>query len=245
MKAPVVLLFACLLLLTSFGCVQQHVYPSVQSENVVNYESTDMDQDKKMDYAVYNYGAYSPPDSGLTLRRQVTVSSESKAEYTDFAELTDLGLLVTDSKLEDMAKKKTLEGDACAASVGVLHFTCIDASTCAKLCSKASLKCKNIAANHETVLGDNIMSFVKDSDQIDATINDARRLVLKLKSATPEDKDAFLNKLRSVISKAAAINANPLYNNPQIGLCTHSTLGVEDLENISLYLGNFTTETER
>src|SRR3989339_119352 len=243
MKLPVVICLLVLLFFSVFGCVEQQNYAQ-QPESISSQIFFDIDSNGQWDYAVYNFSGYQPAQSKIKIIRQITVSTTNTATYTNFNNITDLGLMLLESELDGIIENGMLETDKCAVNIGTKHFKCVDASSCAKLCSKTSVECKEMVNEYETVIGTEIMNFDKDSESLWNNLDSAKKLVRKLYTGSDKDKNDFLSRIANGISNAAFLNANPIYNHPELTLCEHSNFELEKLSNISRYIGNYSTQTK-
>jgi cell division septum initiation protein DivIVA len=236
------LLLLFVILLLSFGCIEEKGFPSTKNEQLLSKEEVDLDSNGINDYLVYDYVPVTISGAGVKVQRQVTVATQTTATYTTInPDLTDVDLLIADQQLDEFSKSRIQADTACSNNIGLLGVACSDVTTCAKLCSGASVKCKKIAATHEEVLADSMVSYVQSNNEIRSLILDARRMVLNLRDATDEERDAFLGKIAGMIGGVAAINSNPLYTHPDVLLCSHSDFGVDYLLDAASTIGNYST----
>lgn len=230
------------ILLLSFGCIEEKGFPSTKSEQLLSKEEVDLDNDGINDYLVYDYTPVTISGAGVKVQRQVTVATQTTATYTAInPDLTDVDLLIADQNLDEFSKSRIQADTACSNKIGLVGVACSDVTTCARLCSGASVKCKKIAATHEEVLADSMISYVQSNNEIRSLILDARRMVLNLRETTDEERGAFLGKIESMIGGVAAINSNPLYTHPEVLLCSHSDFGVDYLLEAASIIGNYST----
>ncbi|MDD5340212.1 MAG: DUF4795 domain-containing protein [Candidatus ainarchaeum sp.] len=232
MRLATMLLLSVFLL--GFGCLEQNSFPSDKAERLSTTQPVDLDGDGIADYAVYVFAPATGNASGMTLQRTVTVAAETAGEYTALRpNMTITDALLADESLKDFSDARTQAEGQCSAQVGMGTglgtVICTDVQTCAGHCSGASVKCKRIAAVYDEVLAGSIMSYTQDLIDMRNLLIDARRMVVTLDSATPEEKDAYLAKTRGIVAKIAQINANPLYAHPDVNLCSHSDFGISSL----------------
>lgn len=231
------------LFLLFFGCLEERAFSGAAAERVTGIDAGDLDSDGSADYIIYDYAPIAPAGSGMTVQRQVAVSIQTTASYTDInPELTDIDLLVSDQDLDEFSKSRLQSDTACSTNIGLLNVVCSDVVTCSRLCSSQSLKCKKIAAAHEDVLAGSMISYVQANNEIRSNLLDARRMVLTLRNASAENRVVFLNKLRTVIGEVADINANPLYTQPELKLCDYSDFGVPYIVSATKRIGNYTAQ---
>jgi hypothetical protein len=158
----------------------------------------------------------------------MTVSTETAAAYTTLAaDLTAVDVLVADQDLEEFSKSKTQAESDCSQEIGLNNVVCSDVQTCSRLCSSASLKCKKIAAAYDEALAGAMISYVQDMGNLGSLNLDARRMVVKLDTGSIEEKNAYLAKTRQMVAKIAEANANPIYAQPELAMCTYSDYGVQ------------------
>lgn len=225
MRRSIVLLLAIFLL--GFGCLGESPYQGGKAEQVSASAATDLDGDSSPDYLVYDFAPVSYKDAGMTVQRQVTVTVETAGGYTSVnPNLTDVDLLIADQSLDEFSKSRIQADTACSQAIGLSNVVCSDVTTCSRLCSSASQKCRKIASVNEEVLAGSMISYVKANNEIRSLILDSRRMVLNLRDASPEVRDAFYQKTRDIVARIAEINANPMYTNDELLLCQHSDFGI-------------------
>jgi hypothetical protein len=241
-RTTLVLQVFLLVFLLGFGCLEETDFPSSKSEVLTNTQSVDLDNDGIQDYMVYDFSPVKLDSAGMTVQRQVTVSVQTNATYTSInPDLTDVDMLVADQSLEEFSKSRIQADTACSNAIGLSNVVCSDVTTCSRLCSSASLRCKKMASVYEDPLAGAMMSYVQDNNIIRSRILDSRRMVLDLRNASDEDRNAFLAKTREIVASVASINANPVYTYTDLMLCTHSDFGVPLLLDGAGKLGNYST----
>jgi len=232
-----------LLVLFGSGCIGQKSFPSTSVEQLASSNEIDLDNNGMTDYAIYDFSPSDMGNAGMRVHRQMTVAVETASLYASIKpNLTDADLLEADQKLEEFSKSRIQADTACSQELGVVQVVCSDITTCSKLCSAASGKCKRIAANYEEPVGGSIISLVRDNNEMSSLLLDARRMVLRLRTGTEEDRNAFLGKTRQIVKKVADINANPLYNSPELALCSYSDYGVMDAVDAASLIGTYSTD---
>jgi hypothetical protein len=240
-RSILALLFG-ILLFASVGCIGEKTFSSNKPETLLSGDTTDMDDDGRWDYGVYEFSGVTE-DGSLKIKRRFSVSTVVVSEYTSFREnLTDIDLLTADDYLKDFTVEKDAAQEACEQNIGLISFSCADVATCARMCSAGSIKCKDIASEYEDFLGGSMVYFVHDNSRIDSGIREARNVVLGLRTASPEEKNDYLGKISGTISRVAAVNANPLVFHPVLDLCVHSTYGTDNLVLAAEEFGDYTTE---
>jgi len=228
-------------LFASFGCVAEKTYTPSQNEVVVSSESVDLDGDGLWDYAVYDFSETSA-DGAVKIHRRIAVSTITTAEYTSLNNLTDLILLESDGYLEDADAERKQGEEACSNKIGLVGATCIDVTTCAKLCSANSVSCKKTAAEYGSFLGGSMIYYVQDTGYIASRIYDARKNVLELRKSSENEKNLYLEDIRDAVSKISEVNANALISNPKLALCGHADYGAADLAKAADVIGKYSTE---
>lgn len=225
MRRSIVLLLAIFLL--GFGCLGESPYQGGKAEAVSGSSSVDLDGDLSPDYQVYDFAPIQYKDAGMTVHRQVTVTIETAGTYTSVnPNLTDVDLLVADQSLDEFSKSRIQADTACSQAIGLSNVVCSDVTTCSRLCSSASQKCRKISDANEDVLAGSMISYVKANNEIRSLILDSRRMILTLREGTSEERDAFFGKTREIVSRIAELNANPIYTNDELLLCQHSDFGI-------------------
>ncbi|MBD3210631.1 hypothetical protein GF318_04595 [Candidatus Micrarchaeota archaeon] len=241
MRWPLLLLFAVLLL--SFGCIEEKTFEGTKSEQLAEAQEFDLDQDGIRDYRIYSFAPYTVQESGMEVKRMVTVTTRTTATYTSInPNLTDVDLLIADQSLEEFSQSRKQADNACSNKIGLAKVVCSDVQTCSRLCSSASLKCRNVAEAYEDELAGAMISYVQSNNEISSLTLDARRMVFDLRETTDEDRNSFLRKTRDIVASIADINTNPLYVHPEIDLCDASDFGVEHLTDAAEKIGNYRTE---
>ncbi|MFN7991774.1 MAG: hypothetical protein U0R44_06485 [Candidatus Micrarchaeia archaeon] len=236
-------LLLVLVLFLGFGCISETRYDSKNTEQLANTQSADLDNDGSPDYLVYDYSPVSVANSGMKLQRQITVSVDSGGSFTGVnPNLTDVDLLVADQSLEEFSKSRQQADSACSANIGLSNVVCSDITTCSKLCSSASPKCRKIASSYEEALAGNMIDYVSANNQIRSLLLDARKSILDLRNSSDEQRNEFYGKLRSIVSKVAEINANPIYTDSDLGLCSHSDFGVPSITEAADKIGPHSNE---
>lgn len=235
-------LLLIVILLLSFGCIEEKSFPGTRNEQLLNKQEVDLDNDGVLDYIVYDYSPVTVSGAGMKVQRQVTVAVQTTGAYTAIDPgLTDVDLLIADQSLDEFSKSRQQSDAACSNNIGLLNVVCSDVTTCSRLCSGASVRCKKIAADYDEVLADSMISYVQANNEIRSLLLDARRMVLNLRETTDEERNVFLGKTRDMVSKVAEINANPLYTHSDISLCSHSDFGISYLLDAAARIGNYTT----
>jgi len=237
----ILILFAVILL--GFGCVEQKTFPGSAAEHLSNTQSFDLDQDGISDYSVYDFTPVTNQE--VRVQRQITVATRTKAEYISLNQnLTDVDLLIADQSLEEFSNARSQAEMACSQSIGLLNVVCSDLTTCSRLCAASSARCRRISENYQEVLAASMISYVQDADRIRPLILESRQMVTELRTGSDEERAEFLDKTREMAYKVAEINANPLYTNPDLTLCTHSDFGVPNLNDAAEKIGNYTAEND-
>jgi len=233
-------IFLAILLFASFGCITENRIAPIKKETIQSRELVDLDGDGIFDYGVYEFSEIN--EQNVKIKRRLSVSTVTSAHYTSYEFLTDLSLLKTDGYLETFSREKKIDENFCANRIGIPSISCIDVRTCANLCSANSMTCKKIASEYPDLLGGSMLYFVQDTHEIDNAVFEARNLVLKLRTASDDEKNVYLGKLRDITAKIASINANPLIFHPKLNLCPHANYGIGNIVNASKEIGNFSTE---
>lgn len=228
-------------LLLCFGCLEQQSLPSQGAERLAYARSTDIDNDSIADYAAYTF-SQGGTGSDIALRRTMTVATETTASYTSLTpNLGTLDVLTADQSLEEFSKSKAQSESDCSQQIGLGKVVCSDVATCSRLCSGASLKCKKIASAYGDVLAASMISYTRAMGDLGSLILDARRMVVRLDSAGPDEKAAYLDKTRKMVAGIAEANANPIYSQQDVALCTYSDYGVQDLLDAAKKIGTYDT----
>ncbi|MBN1169502.1 hypothetical protein JXA56_00610 [Candidatus Micrarchaeota archaeon] len=228
-----------LMFLLGFGCIEDTKIDNLGNEVLLNSETHDLDNDGITDYAVYSYGEYMAGD--MEIRRMITVSTITCASYTELNNITDLLIYNTDKNLDEFSKSRSQSDGICSQNLGIMDFVCSDITTCSRLCSTASSKCRAIAEAYDETLARSMMTYVQDNGRLRSLILDTRRMVKELKEGDMDEKSEFLSKTREMVSRIASINANPLYNYPELVLCEHSDFGVKYITQAAEMVGNYST----
>ena len=230
-----------LVFLLGFGCIEDITVNNLGNEQLLSTETQDIDGDGIPDYAVYTYGTFSAGE--LDVQRIVTVSTVTTAQYTQVdANLTDLDIYNIDQTLDEFSKSRSQADSACSENLGIMDFVCSDITTCTRLCSTASSKCRAIAETYDEALAKSIMTYVQDNGRLRSLILDSRRMAKELKEADVDEKNAFLAKTREMVTRIASINANPVYNHPELELCQHSDFGVNYIIAAESMVGNYSSD---
>jgi len=203
-------------------------------------QGSDIDGDGNYDYILYTYVPVDSKETGMIIQRQVAVAVYETGTFTSLnTNLNDLDYLLADQKLAEFSKSKTQADTECSTNLGVLNLVCSDVNTCSKLCSGASTKCKGIAEKYDETLAGSMMSYVQKNNEIHSALVDARRRVFTLDEASEEDVTEFLEILLSIKGDVAEINSNPVYNQPDLTLCSHSDYGTEYLVEAANIIGDY------
>jgi hypothetical protein len=236
------LVFIVIVSLLGLGCLEERNYIGSKSEQITNTQSIDLDNDGSPDYLVYDFSPYTITDAGMKVQRQITVAVQTDAAYdTTDDNITDVDLLIAGQSIDEFSKSRTQSDSACSNNIGLMNVVCSDVVTCSGLCSRASLKCKKVAATYEDILAGSMISYVQDNNEIRSLVLDASRMVVTLRGAPEQDKNDFLQKTRSIIFKVASINANPLYTSQDLGMCEHSDFGMSFLTDAAAKIGTYTS----
>jgi len=238
----IALLALFLFLFASFGCVAETTYAPSQDETLVSSEEVDLDGDGLWDYAVYEFSEVTA-DNSVKIKRRIAVSTQTSAEYTAVNDLTDLLLLESDGYLEDADVERKQDDDECSGNIGLLGASCVDVTTCSKLCSANSISCRQKAAEYGDLLGGSMIYYVQDAGYVKSRIYDARSGVMDLRQSSENEKNLYLENILDAVSRIAEINANPLIFHPGLELCQHAGYGAADLAEAAKTIGNYSTET--
>jgi len=232
-----------LVFLLGLGCIEDKVFPSDKTEQLLSSDSTDLDEDGIDDYSVYTYAAFTKDK--LRVQRQVMVTTYTSATYTSMEpNLTDIDLYETSQKLAEFSASRQQSDIACSKNLGLHNVVCSDVTTCSRLCASASVKCKSIAATYENVLAGSMISYVQDNAEIRSLILDARRMSTELRDVSDEERDIFLGKTRDMVARVASINANPVYSQDDLTLCEHSDYGISYAMEAARKIGTYETTAE-
>ncbi|MBU0526848.1 hypothetical protein KKE92_00045 [Candidatus Micrarchaeota archaeon] len=234
-----------LIFFLGFGCIDDKVYPSDRSEQVLSSELNDYDGDGINDYSIYTFNPITKSDAGIKIQRQVMVTTYTGGSYTSInPNLTDVDLLLADQSLDEFSKSRFQSDSACSKNIGLLNVVCSDVTTCTRLCSTASVSCKEMSRSYEDVLAGSMISYVQDNNEIRSLVLDSRRMVLSLRNTTDEERNIFLGKTRDMVAKVADINSNPLYVQPKVQLCDHSDFGIGYVVDATQRIGTYETFVE-
>ncbi len=237
------LLLLTMVLLLGFGCIQEKTFSENKAESILSRQEYDIDKDGIADYIVIDYSTVKLPDAEMTIKRQVTIATHTKARYTHInRDLEDIDFLTADQSLSEFSKSKVQADSACSGNIGVLNVVCSEVETCTRLCSAASVQCKVISSAYGEPLTDSMLSYIYRNNELKSLIIDARRMVLNLKDSSDDERNEFLMTTREAIAKIADINANPIYSNPELMLCDYSDYGVEYLIDAAGKIGTYETE---
>jgi hypothetical protein len=226
--------------LLAFGCLSETPYKSSRSEQQANMQAVDLNNDTVPDYMQYDYAPSTASGAGLSVQRQVTVSVETNGTFLKInPNLTDVDLILADQSLDEFSKSRTQADTACSQAIGLSNVVCSDITTCTRLCSAASQKCRKIAATYDEALAGSMISYVADNNQMRSLILDARRMVVNLRNASEGDRNAFFSKTRDMIAEVADVNSNPLYTDPDLALCSHDDFGVGYIDDALARIGTY------
>jgi len=241
MRLQLLILSAVLLL--SFGCIEEKSFGGGKSEQLVTSEEFDIDEDGIADYGIYKFTPVTVSGAEMKTQRYITVVTTTTATYTEInPNLTDVDLLVADQSLEEFSQVRTQSDTACSNKIGLVSVVCSDVTTCSRLCSAASLKCRNVAETYEDELAGAMISYVQANNELRSLILDSRRMVFELRETTDENRNEFLDKTRGIVARIADINANPLYTHPEVQLCSPSDFGVSYVIDAAKKIGTYRTE---
>lgn len=231
-----------IILLLGLGCIEERPFLQTKLEQLIDTQQTDMDNDGISDYIVYTYSPTTIDEVGMEVQRHITVSVQTTGTYTSIEpDLTDIDVGVVDQNLGEFSDSKIQAESTCSNKIGLLGMNCADVTTCSKLCSGATLKCKEIAADFDEVLANSMISYLHTNTEIRSLLVDSKRMTRNLKNATVEERNAFLQKTRAIVGKIGELNANPLYAYPLFSLCTHSDFGVSQIIGAETKLGQYET----
>jgi len=231
-----------LVFLLGFGCLEQKAFPSSVYEQVTDTQAVDLSGSGIPDYTIYTFAPVTSNESGMTLQRTVSVATESSGVYTTMAQnFSGYSLLLTETSLDEFSNSSNQTEDHCLEALGLQNEVCSDVPTCIRLCSTASPECERIASVYSDVLAGSMIIYVQDVADMRAQLFDAQQIAATLDNATPEDKNAFLGDIYGITGKIAAINANPLYAQPDVTLCSHSDYGVSNLLDAAQEIGRYET----
>ncbi len=232
-----------LLILLASGCIEQRPFAGTKIEQTTNTQSVDLDNDTVPDYYQFDYAPVAVGDAGLSVTRQVTVSMAENGTLTKVKpNLTDVDLLTADNSLDQFSKSWQQADAACSQAIGLSNVVCSDVATCVRLCSAGSQSCRNIAGTYDEALAGNMISYVAANNQMRSLILSARQMVVTLRNASPEDRDAFVQKTRDMVATVARINSNPLYDQPDLALCSHDDFGVAYINAALSKVGEYSSE---
>jgi hypothetical protein len=240
MRLAIVLLL--LVFLLGFGCLEQKDFPGTTQEQVTDTQAVDLQGNGVPDYTIYTFAPVTISESGMTLQRTVTVATESSGTYTALASgLTAQDVLDTKTDLDSFSNSSNQAESDCLDALGMGSVVCSDMPTCTRLCSTASSDCRMIASVYGDVLAGSMLSYIQDMTDIQNSLVDAQRMATTLDSSTPQDRNAFLADIESIDGDIAEANANPLYTQSDVSLCTHSDYGISSLLEAARGIGNYQT----
>lgn len=227
-----------LLFFMGFGCLEETNFPSSGSERVSSLDAVDLDGEGTPDYYIYDFVPFAAND--MEVQRQMTVAVKTSAEYTSYnPALTDASLLQSDKDLEDFSKTRIQTDLVCSNSLGISNVVCSNTLTCKELCSAASIKCKNIAMYNDEILTDAMLSYISDNNELRSLTLNTRNVVLNLRTASDAERNEFLKDTRRMVGLVADINANPVYVNKNLKLCTKSDFGIPYVVEVEKHIGNY------
>ncbi|NYZ73510.1 hypothetical protein H0O00_00030 [Candidatus Micrarchaeota archaeon] len=241
-RTTLVLQIFLLVFLLGFGCLAETDFPSSKSEVLTNTQSVDLDGDGIQDYIIYDFAPVSAGGDGINVQRHISVSVLTNATYTSLnQDLTDVDLLVADQSLSEFSISRMQDETVCSGMIGISGMYCDDVIGCSRKCSAASVRCRKSTEIYEEQLGSSMIDYGNDNNLIVSHIRNARRMVMELRNANDEDRNAYLFKTREMVWTVADINANPIYSYPAFTFCDHSDFGIPFVLEAAGKIGNYTT----
>lgn len=238
----------CVMLLVVFaaslGCITQTGYSGTASEQIGSVRQEDIDGDGHIDYIIYDFLPVTNSEAGRTTQRQIAVAIEHRATYTSFRDFTNVELLDADADLQGFSDSRGSAEEACSQNLGILQLTCIDVGTCARLCSSASVRCKNMVETYGEVIGGSMTAYIRDFREMDRNVYEARKDVLTLKESDAYGRDAYLNHVISAVNDIAMVDTNPVYSRPEVQLCTKHDFATDDLISAAKTVGDYRIDNE-
>lgn len=239
-----VLLLACMLLMLSFGCIEE-IEQEAKKEQVQGVTSFDVDNDGQDDYEIYDFVASSNQDTGKTTKRQISVIIETSGSYSSYTNLTNDNLVTIDNYLREAINDKKQSDSACSQNLGVETLPCIDVYACSQLCSAQNTRCRKLVEKYDKVIGGSVVEFVEKRDKIENDMYSVRNQVPDLKDASVQEKDRYLEDIRTTVANIARINSNPVYTRSEILLCSKEDFGAERLRQAAEAVGDYKLSEER
>jgi hypothetical protein len=238
MRNPAIILLAVLALSMIYGCTITKAYPETKHDTVYNVQKYDLDSDGATDLIVYDF--YPVSVEGHSIRRQVSVAVHNTATYTSFNNLSDLQLVNMRAKLDTVSADAALAFEACASNAG-LKKDCTDVSTCTALC-KGAYKCNKLLTSYQDATPAAMVDFVNDRNRMDGIFLKVRDDAIKQRDADADGKDAYLGNMLGLVGAMADVYSNPMYNSPQMLLCTRGDFGASQLAASAAQIGSYEPE---
>ncbi|HIH23290.1 MAG: hypothetical protein A3D19_02650 [Deltaproteobacteria bacterium RIFCSPHIGHO2_02_FULL_38_15] len=230
----VMLLFSIVAVLLIFGCISEKTASESKKEILLSSNSYDIEGDFYQDVLTYSFTAYRLKDTDITVKRSIVAVPVYKLDTSQLKELTSGDADKIDSLFENFIKEKADADKECGGAIGLSGVRCLDETTCSKLCSSSSQKCKKLTEDYPDLLGHFILSYVKANNGIyDATVS-IQNKISSLKDADTADskKSDIVSRVLEIESFVAALNANPLSQSDMFGLCDMGTYGTDNLREI-------------
>jgi len=220
------------------GCITQQSFPPTKAETLAGTQQFDLDKDGVPEFTVYDFAPIR--QDNVTITRQVVAVARPSATYSSFKNVTDLALLEMRAKLDAFSSNERTALEVCAANAG-LKKDCTDTVTCSVLCS-GSFKCNRVLGSYQTVVAASMVDFVNDRNVLDGLLVEEQNNMLTLKVASPDQKNAYLQKLLEMKTALAKVYANPLYTRQEIILCTYPDIDLSGFSEVAKGIGTFAPE---
>ncbi|MDO8553574.1 MAG: hypothetical protein Q7S22_02100 [Candidatus Micrarchaeota archaeon] len=230
------ILLSLLLVLLLAGCTSEEVIKQNKSEQIIQSDVVKIDNTDVFDHSTYSFSPISL-GSGIIVRRTISVSSEPSVSLVSEQELTDSDVIQIDNHFSDFMRDYEDSISSCLKNIGVKSVSCADATTCLKLCTSNSVKCKNSAQLYGDSVSNSILSYVNDVNEIRDISSDIRRDTPNLMSISSTRKGNFVSSIYKIMGKISSLNSNPLISQKELGLCEPVSYDASKLINITDQIG--------
>lgn len=220
-----VLAILVILIFLGFGCTSSKNTTTNITEKIKTQNQVDFDKDGVWDYATYDFQPYQ--DGDLTVQRSISVSAQNTVK-TYSTEPNGAAVPEIEVLLDDFTNQKQTAETECRDLVGLRDLAC-DETSCARLCSANSVKCKELTINNNEIVTQSLINYQKSLSDIRTQATEAKRDLQKA------DMKTFAKDISSLIDSISDIKVNPIYQ--KLGLCTQTELGETKLTQIKNYFG--------
>ncbi|MEK6981959.1 MAG: hypothetical protein AABX38_03430 [Candidatus Micrarchaeota archaeon] len=222
------------------GCTSKSLESGTQKELLIRQNTFDLDEDQLIDYSVFTFSTINYPSVKSSSTRQLFVTTQYAPESILLNSVNLSTAVQLQSYFNSYISQRTSVESSCNAKLGLNVAGCSSSKSCADICSSSSVQCKSLVNSYGDFIGDSLLLYQSDFNDLKSTEAQVSSLINKLPSISTEQQTDLLNKLFYLKNKIIQIKTNPLVTLNSVKSCDMENLSEQNLLLVTSSLANYT-----